>query len=356
MSEPAAKDNRSILVVDDEPSIRDIVERGLKLHGYECASAPDSREALALIERRPPALVISDINMPGESGFWLLSRIKERRQDIAIIMLTALDETQIAVSCLTQGADDYIVKPINLKELALSVEKALEKRRLVIENKEYQHNLELLVEERTNDLRKALQQLKHSYDMTLQALVASLDAREHETGNHSQRVSMYTIILAKEMGLTGGQVRDLSTGALLHDIGKLGVPDSVLLKPGKLTAPERQLMRRHPRIGWEILKDIDFLQPSLDIVLSHHEQWDGLGYPKGLKGEEIARGARIFLVVDAFDTMTTDRPYRTAVTFAQAFEEIRRCRGTQFDPEVVDHFLGIPASKWHEIRRFTLMR
>jgi response regulator RpfG family c-di-GMP phosphodiesterase len=355
MTEPAAKDDRSVLVVDDEPSVRDIVVRGLKLHGFECACASSSRDALLLVERRPPAVVISDINMPGESGFWLLAKIKNLCPDTSVIMLTAIDETQSAVSCLTQGADDYIVKPINLKELAFSVGKALEKRRLVIENKEYQRNLELLVEERTNDLKKALQQLKHSYDMTLQALVASLDAREHETGNHSQRVSMYTIVLAKAMGLKSARIQNLSTGALLHDIGKLGIPDSILLKPGELTEEEWLLMRRHPEIGGSILKDIDFLEPALEIVLNHHEQWDGRGYPAGLKGESIPRGARIFLVVDAFDTIPADRPYRAAVTFAEAFNELRRCRGSQFDPDVVDCFLGIPATKWHEIRRFTLM-
>lgn len=348
------KNDRSVLVVDDEPSVREIVSRGLGLHGYECAAAAASREALALMEGRAPAVVISDINMPGESGFWLLDRIKERWRDTAVIMLTAIDETQSAVTCLTQGADDYIVKPINIKELALSVGKAIEKRRLVIENKEYQHNLELLVEERTNDLRKALQQLKHSYDMTLQALVAALDARERETGNHSQRVSMYSVVLAKEMGLSSARIQDLSTGALLHDIGKLGIPDSILLKPGDLTEEEWRLMRRHPEIGRDILKDIDFLEPAVGVVLNHHEHWDGSGYPSGMKGEGIPQGARIFLVVDAFDTITTDRPYRAAMTFDEAREELRRCRGSQFDPGAVDHFLRVPEATWREIRRFTL--
>ena len=349
------KDDRTVLVVDDEPSVRDIVTRGLGLHGYVCAAAADSRGAIALIERRPPAVVISDINMPGENGFWLLSKIKELWPDTAVIMLTALDETQSAVNCLTQGADNYIVKPINLKELALSVEKALEKRRLIIENREYQLNLESLVEERTNELKKTLQMLKHSYDTTLQALVASLDARERETGNHSQRVSMYTVVLAKALGLTNARIKDLSIGALLHDIGKLGVPDSVLLKPGKLTEEEWALMSRHPVIGQTILKDIDFLAPALEIVHNHHEHWDGSGYPAGLKGEAIPAGARIFLVVDAFDTITTNRPDRAAVDFATAFEEIRRCRGSHFDPTIVDCFLDIPPKTWHEIRRFTLI-
>lgn len=355
MTQIPAKDDRTVLVVDDEPSVRDIVKRGLTLHGYECAAAASSRDALALIKQRPPAVVISDINMPGESGFWLLSKVKGLWPDTSVIMLTALDETQSAVSCLTQGADDYIVKPINLKELALSVEKALEKRWLVIENKEYQQRLEFLVEERTNELKKALQQLKHSYDMTLQALVAALDARERETGNHSQRVSMYTVVLAKALGLKNARVQELSTGALLHDIGKLGIPDSVLLKPGELTKEEWKLMSRHPSIGGTILRDIDFLVPALEIVLNHHEHWDGTGYPLGLSGETIPAGARIFLVVDAFDTITTDRPYRAAVTFTEAFEEIRRCRGTQFDPAIVDCFLGIPGKTWHEILRFTMM-
>ena len=343
-----------VLVVDDEPSVRDIVARGLGFNGFTCASASSSNEALSLIEAHPPAVVISDINMPGHSGFWLLQQIKSRWPDTSVIMLTAVDDTQSAVNCLTQGADDYIVKPINLKELAFSVSKALEKRRLIIENKEYQRNLEILVEERTNDLRKTLQQLKHSYDMTLQALVASLDAREHQTGNHSQRVSMYAILLAKEMGSSGKALDAISKGAMLHDIGKIGIPDKILLKPGKLTPEEWGLMRQHPEIGYDILKGIDFLEPSLSIVLNHHERFDGNGYPRGLKGSDIPLGARVFSIVDTFDTMTTHRPYRNAVSLEEAFEEVRRCAGSQFDPDIVACFTRIPDQQWQHIRRFTL--
>ncbi|MCX6357843.1 MAG: response regulator [Candidatus Aureabacteria bacterium] len=349
-------DDREIMVVDDEPSIRDIVCRGLRMHGFPCTAAANSREALTLIKTRLPAVIISDINMPGQGGLWLLQQVKVQYPDTAVIMLTAIGETQSAVNCLTQGADDYIVKPIHLKELALSVGRVLEKRRLVIQNKEYQHKLEILVEERTNDLMKALQQLKNSYDMTLQALVASLDAREHETGNHSQRVSMYALRLSKEMGIRSKDLHHISKGALLHDIGKIGIPDKILLKPGSLNEEEWKLMRRHPEIGYNILKNIDFLIPALGIVLNHHEHYDGKGYPKGLKGEGVPLWSRIFLVIDAFDTMTTDRPYRKAISFEKAFNEIKRCSGTQFDPNVVKCFLGILPEEWHNIRRFTLMQ
>jgi len=348
------KDNSNVLVVDDEPSVRDIISRGLGLHGYTCASAASSQEAIALMEADPPAVIISDINMPGQSGFWLLQQIKSRWPDTSVIMLTAIDETQSAVNCLTQGADDYIVKPINLKELAFAVSRALEKRRLILENREYQCNLEALVEQRTNDLRKTLVQLKLSYDMTLQALIASLDAREHQTGNHSERVSMYAILLAKGMGITGKDLDSISKGAMLHDIGKIGIPDGILLKPGKLTAEEWKLMRLHPEIGYNILKGIEFLAPSLGIVLNHHERFDGNGYPAGLKGRDIPLEARIFFVVDTFDTMTSDRPYHGAVSFEAAFREVTRCAGTQFDPDVVACFLRIPKHQWRDIRRFTL--
>ena len=348
------RDDDDILVVDDEPSVRDIVARGLGLHGYTCASAANSQEAISLMEVHPPAVIISDINMPGQSGFWLLQQIKNRWPDTSVIMLTAIDETQSAINCLTQGADDYVVKPINLKELAFSVSKALEKRRLILENKEYQRNLEVLVEERTNDLRKTLQQLKHSYDMTLQALVASLDAREHRTGNHSQRVSMYAILLAKGVGIKSKDLGAISKGAMLHDIGKIGIPDKILLKPGKLTAAEWSLMRMHPEIGYNILKGIDFLEPSLGIVLNHHERFDGKGYPAGLRGRDIPLGARLFSVVDTFDTMTTIRPYRKAVSLDRAFHEVTRCAGTQFDPDIVEYFRRIPENQWQHIRLFTL--
>lgn len=349
-------DNKEVMVVDDEPSVRDIVTRGLSLHGYSCVAAAASGEALSLMERSPVAVIISDINMPGQSGFWLLQQVKRRWPDTGVIMLTAVDETQSAINCLTQGADNYIIKPINLRELAVAVGKVLEKRRLIIENREYQRTLELLVEERTNDLRKTISQLRHSYDMTLQALVASLDAREHETGNHSQRVSMYAIVLAKLMGMRSRKLESISKGALLHDIGKLGIPDSILLKPGELTSGEWDLMKTHPVIGYNILKDIDFLQPALEIVLNHHEQYDGTGYPSGIKGEAIPLAARIFFVVDAFDTMTIDRCYHKAVSFKEALEEIKRCSGTQFDPGVVECFEKVPLSEWHNIRSFTLIQ
>ncbi len=349
------RDDARIMIVDDESSVREIISQWLTLQGYSCITADNSSEAISLLENNSIAMVISDIRMPGKSGLWLLQYITKHWPDISVIMLTAVDVTRSAVDCLTQGADNYLVKPINLKELSLSVERALEKRRLLMQNKQYQHDLEIIVEERTDVLKKTLRKLKHSYEMTLEALVASLDAREHETGNHSQRVSMYAIRLAKEFGLKRGVLETISRGGLLHDIGKISIPDDILLKVGKLTKSEWRLMRQHPAAGYRLLKNIDFLESALEIILCHQEWYDGKGYPRGLKGNEIPLGARIFSVVDAFDSMTTDRRYRKKMSFAKAFQEIRDQAGKQFDPDVVEAFLRIPAGEWEKIRRFTLV-
>jgi putative nucleotidyltransferase with HDIG domain len=319
------KDNSNVLVVDDEPSVRDIISRGLGLHGYTCASAASSQEAIALMEADPPAVIISDINMPGQSGFWLLQQIKSRWPDTSVIMLTAIDETQSAVNCLTQGADDYIVKPINLKELAFAVSRALEKRRLILENRDYQCNLEALVEQRTNDLRKTLVQLKLSYDMTLQALIASLDAREHQTGNHSERVSMYAILLAKGMGITGKDLDSISKGAMLHDIGKIGIPESILNKPGPLDDAEWELMKQHSDIGYKICKPLGkTLGLALEVIRHHHEKLDQSGYPDGLGAQHLSMAARIMAVVDIYDALTTDRPYRQAFSREEALQVLKK--------------------------------
>jgi putative two-component system response regulator len=340
--------NHRILVVDDEPEIRAILLRHLS-GDAQCSSAHSAFDALNKIKHGHFDLVITDIMMPGMTGIELLRCIKRRDPETAVIMATGLMDVNAAVHALRMGATDFVTKPFDLNAITRAVNRALELRRLVIENRRYREELETRVKQRTQELNGALNEIKESYKMTLEALVSALDAREHETHAHSRRVREYTLTLAKQMGLPGEELIHIGRGALLHDVGKIGVPDSILLKPEKLTPGEWAVMREHPRIGYDILRGISFLAPAADIVLAHQERWDGQGYPKGLAGTEIPLGARIFAVVDTMDAMTSNRPYRKALSFEATAQEMRRCAGTQFDPSVVSAFLTIPVDLWKSI-------
>jgi putative nucleotidyltransferase with HDIG domain len=246
---------------------------------------------------------------------------------------------------------DYLLKPPKLTDLIRSIERALAKRRMELARKRYQNSLEQKVRDRTTELRHALKNIATTYHNTLLALVAALDAREHETSDHSQRVVEYTLTIAQRLGLNGQDLEEIGRGALLHDIGKIGVPDAVLLKPGKLTPDEWVEMRKHPDIGYQMIQPIPFLSTPAEIVLSHQERFDGGGYPRKLRGNDIHIGARIFSVADTLDAMTSDRPYRMGTSFKNAMAEIQRCSGTQFDPEVVKAFLDIGEAGLIDIRQ-----
>jgi len=211
-------------------------------------------------------------------------------------------------------------------------------------------NLEARVQEQRVHIQQALGKVEHAYSHTLEALILALDAREHETQRHSQRVSEYTLMLAERLDVGGEALADIRRGSLLHDIGKIGIPDNILLKPGKLTESEWVEIRKHPEIGYNILREIEFLRGAALLVLQHHERFDGKGYPHGFSGQSILLGARIFAIADTFDAMTSDRPYRRALSYATARQEIIRCRGSQFDPELVDCFLEIPERVWLETK------
>jgi putative nucleotidyltransferase with HDIG domain len=337
-----------ILVVDDEPEVRNILLRHLSA-GADCQAAHSAFDALNKIKNGRFDLVITDIMMPGMTGIELLRCIKRRDPETAVIMATGLVDVNAAVHALRMGASDFVTKPFELAVITRAVERALERRRLVIANRRYREELETKVQQRTVELNGALHEIEESYKMTLEALVSALDAREHETHAHSRRVREYTLALAKKLGLQGDELVHIGRGALLHDVGKIGVPDSILLKPEKLTREEWAVMRKHPKIGYDILRGIGFLGPAAEIVLSHQERWDGLGYPKGLAGTAIPLGARIFSAVDTMDAMTSDRPYRKALSFEAAVQEVRICSGTQFDPSVVSAFLAIPLDLWKSI-------
>ena len=330
-----------ILIVDDDDSVRDVISVLLREEGYNCVVASGAEMALDLAGQEETPLVISDMKMPGKDGLWLLEQLRERYPDTSVIMLTGYGDTESAVDCLRRGAVDYLLKPPKLTDLIRAIERALAKRRIELARKRYQKKLERKVRDRTTELRSALKDIAHTYQSTLLALVSALDAREHETSDHSLRVVRYTSAIADRMGIKGPELEEIGRGALLHDIGKIGVPDAVLLKPGKLTPEEWLEMRKHPDIGFQMIQNIPFLATPAQIVLSHQERWDGQGYPRNLRGQEIHIGARIFAVADTLDAMTSDRPYRKGTSFANAITEINRCAGTQFDREVVRAFLDI---------------
>ena len=337
-----------ILIVDDEEMIRELLTSALAQEEYVCHQASNVDEAFVLLDEQPVDLVITDIMMPGRSGVELLRDLKKVNSEIAVLMITGLSDMSTAMECVHLGADDYITKPFGINRVVLTVKNLIERRCLALEKKNYQESLEFKVMEQTSQIRKTMSELSSAYDNTLSALVKALDAREKEVGSHSERVMNYSAIMGVKLGMVGRELQELAKGALLHDIGKIGISDNILLKPGQLDDGEWIEMRKHPQVGYAILSEIDFLKTPAEIILSHHERFDGTGYPKQLKGEQIPLGARIFAVVDTLDAMTSDRPYRGALPFALAASEIIKYRGSQFDPAIADLFLSIPRKHWEE--------
>ena len=340
----------NILVVDDEEAIREVVSTMLESKGYHCTAVSNGRAAQDIVKRTTPDLVLSDMIMPEMDGIKLLEWLRQYDPEIPVIMVTAIHDISTALEAIRRGAYDYILKPFEKDQLYLGVNRALQHRRLVAENRNYQRDLERQVEERTARLTIALAQLEQSYDDTLEALGSALDLKDAETEGHCQRVTAFTISIAKAMPVPNAYLPVLARAAFLHDIGKMGIPDKILLKPGPLTDDEKVIMRKHCQIGYDMLIRIPFLRDAAEIVLAHQEFFDGTGYPRGLKGEEIPLGARIFAIADSMDAMLSDRPYRKALPMSYAREEIRRCAGTQFDPKVVEVFLSIPELHWKELR------
>ena len=335
---------RTILIVDDDWQVREVLHEIFLSAGYTCQVAGDGREGLDLFRATLPPLTVTDLKMPVMDGIALLQGIRQADSDAAVIVLTGAADVKTAIESLKLGAHDFIMKPVNVDELLIAADRAIERRQLLIERREYQALLEKRVEEATQNLASA-------YTQTLEALGAALDSRDVGTESHSRRVHGYSLALAREHGMPDDQLADLAHGVLLHDIGKIGIPDAILLKPGSLTPEEWQIMRTHPEIGKRLIEKIPFLHNAIPVVWCHHEKWDGNGYPRGLKGEEIPLNARIFSVVDAFDAMTFDRPYSKAIAFEAATAEIKRCAGSHFDPQVVESFLRVPLPLLDEIRR-----
>jgi putative nucleotidyltransferase with HDIG domain len=341
-----------ILVVDDEEAIREIVASMLSTAGYVCKQAGSGMEALAILTSGEQfELMLSDLMMAELDGIGLLERTKEKYPDMPVVMVTAVHDISVALAAIRNGAYDYLLKPFEREQLLNTVSRALENRRLKVENRTYQTNLESLVAARTDQLQAAMASLERSYDMTLEALGDALDLKDAETEGHSRRVTAFTIAIAKAMGLPAEQIPMIARGAFLHDIGKLAIPDAILRKPGKLTPDELATMQEHCYKGYQIVKKIPFLADACDIIYSHQERYDGTGYPRGLKNKEIPLGARIFSIADTLDAIMSDRPYRRAQTFEAARAEIEKWSGKQFDPDVVAVFLEMPEEIWDDLRK-----
>jgi putative nucleotidyltransferase with HDIG domain len=343
--------NDRILVVDDEETIREIVSSMLGGAHFQTRQAASGIEALSILESGDQFdLVLSDLMMAEMDGIALLERAKERYPDLPIVMVTAVHDIQVALQALRNGAYDYLLKPFEREQLLATVRRALENRRLKRENDAYRTNLETLVAARTQQWKAALSNLEKSYDITLEALGDALDLKDAETEGHSRRVTAYTIAIARKMGLLKEEVDVIARGAFLHDIGKMAIPDDILRKPGKLTVQEMDIMKEHCYRGYKIISRIPFLAEAAEIVYSHQEFYDGSGYPRGLKGEEIPLGARIFAIADTLDAMRSDRPYRKAQSIQAARKEIGAWAGRQFDPQIVKVFLEMPDNIWEDLR------
>jgi response regulator RpfG family c-di-GMP phosphodiesterase len=344
-------DKRIVLIVDDDPQVREVLHQIFLSADYQCLLAANGQEALGIFTATRPPLTITDLRMPVLDGIGLLHGARQIDGDAAVIVLTGAPDVKTAIASLKLGAYDFIVKPVNVDELLIAAERALERRQLLIERRQHQVLLERRVEEATRELQAAYRQLQDTYRATLETLGAALDSRDVGTESHSRRVHGYALATARAHGVPEEDLTDLAHGVLLHDIGKIGIPDAILLKPGKLTEDEWKIMRKHPEIGRRMIENVPFLRGAVPIVYCHHERWDGTGYPQGLRGEAIPLGARIFAVVDAFDAMTFDRPYSRAISFEAAKAEIQRCVGTHFDPAVVESFMRVPEGVLAEIRR-----
>jgi putative nucleotidyltransferase with HDIG domain len=343
--------NERILVVDDEETIREIVSSMLGGAHFQTRQAASGVEALSILESGDDFdLVLSDLMMAEMDGIALLERAKERYPDMPIVMVTAVHDIQVALQALRNGAYDYLLKPFEREQLLATVRRALEHRRLKRENDAYRTNLEALVAARTQQWKSTLSNLEKSYDITLEALGDALDLKDAETEGHSRRVTAYTIAIARKMGLPKEQVDVIARGAFLHDIGKMAIPDDILRKPGKLTVQEMDIMKEHCYRGYKIISRIPFLAEAAEIVYSHQEFYDGSGYPRGLRGEEIPLGARIFAIADTLDAMRSDRPYRAAQSIQAARKEIDLWAGRQFDPQIVKVFREMPVNIWEDLR------
>jgi putative two-component system response regulator len=342
------KDER-VLIVDDEEQIRSVLARLLQAHGHECSSASCPSEARGLLAAQSFALVLSDVNMPGESGIDFAQEVLSDYPDTAVVMVTGADDRRHAETALANGVYGYMLKPFKPNELVINVANALRRRTLEIENRESRNRLERTVLERTATLRDTITQLESSEselrrlrEETIRRLSWAAEFRSNETGQHILRMSLYCTLLARLAGLDAERTEMIRIASPMHDVGKIGIPDRILLKPGPLTPEEREVMEAHTDMGYRILagSDVELLDLAAELALTHHERIDGNGYPRRLAGDAIPLEGRIAAIADVFDALTSDRVYRPAFQPDEARENMLAGRGTQFDAELLDLFFG----------------
>ena len=341
----------TILIVDPDDTTRATLAAALLSAGHGSGEVIDAAAALRYLQVRPGCqLVLANVDLPETDGIALLDSISQEHPEIPVILFSRKTPTEKSTEAFRHGVFDFLPMPCDDNLLVATAAAAIEHGRMRRQSLAYRQNLEELIDKRTGKLRDAMSDLERSYDVTLEAMGDALDLRDAETEGHSKRVTAYTIALARAMRVPSAELKFIARGAYLHDIGKIAIPDAILLKPGKLTPDETLIMREHCQRGYEMVRKIPFLLEAAEIVHAHQEKFDGTGYPRGLQGDVIPLGARIFAIADALDAITSDRPYRKGTSFQHAREEIERCSGAQFDPEIVMAFLALPRGLWSDIR------
>ena len=345
---------KNLLIIEQDETKRNILTSFFSAK-YNCDEAASLDAAVDKIREKEYSVVLTAFTLYSSNAIDLMPHLQELSPRTIPVFISDSSAVGNTVRAFRAGAFEVIQKPLELRKVEAVIEKAFGKFEIRCLKDRYQYHLEELVSERTVELDKALEEVENSYRSTLKALVQALETRDFETHGHSERVVTFSLRLGYELGLEKEVMRDLELGALLHDIGKIGVPDAVLRKPAKLNEEEWVKMKLHPQHGQKILRNIPFLEGAARIVGQHHERWDGEGYPYGIRGEDIDIGARIFAVVDAFDAMVSDRVYRKGRPYHEALEELERCAGTQFDPMIVEAFKAIPKEDWEILRERSVM-
>ncbi len=330
-----------VLALDDEPDVREMLSVWLESAGLRCTPVSSSAEAIAAFDRDPADVALIDLRLGLDSGLTAARGLRERRDDLAIVLVTGVASFDAAVEGMRLGVMDYLLKPFTCPELLDMVGRALDWHAGQSRHRAERERFTREIARRSHDLADAFMRLEVASTATLDALLTTLDRCSPETFHHAKRVARMAVMLAQRLGLDADAVSDVERGALLHDIGKVAMPDSIIHKPGPLSEPEMAVVASHPQVGHDIVSVVPTLQPVADIILASHERFDGQGYPRGLTGDAIPIGARITSVADVFDVLTSARTYREPVSREQACAELARCAGSQFDPEVVRAWVAL---------------